>query len=829
MTTLLAALRPSQGPASRTPIRPSPVPPASLWRGLIVAFTAAGAILWTVADAEALAPDPMQQARPPRATTPEWKVMDYGPFLSLTAEVAKGNIANKGIAIRLDPGEDGVAQGQEFFLFETDTLRAAAAWTGPQFIDWKNIAFDGTHEVHPSTVGNTVFINPDAPGWADGVGRFDEQRVRGRDGHYYGPLPSTWGHWRGLYVHGQQVVLSYLVGETEILESPGAEGEGTNRAVSRTFNIGPRSRSLVLQIAQGTLTGTVTLGPEQKSHAAFLSPPGTGGASTNAVLEAAVLLLHAPENVRWATNAAALLRLEIPAGGAPIRFKLLYTPPAADCRERVDQLARTSPIAVDLKPLLLGGPAQWSQSVTTKVERVVDARQPYQVEGISVPFQNPYRSWMRVSAFDFFGDQKRAAVSTWQGDVWVVDGLGGTFGTFTWKRIAAGLFQPLGLKIVRDAIYVTCRDQLTILRDLNGDGETDFYENFNNDAQVTEHFHEFAMDLQTDASGNFYYAKGGRHAKDALVPQHGTLLRVSPDGAKTEIVASGFRAPNGFCLNDDGTFVVSDQEGHWTPENRLNWVKPGGFYGYMMGYHEGRSPDDFEQPAVWVHKSVDRSPAEPLWVASDQWGVPRGALISLSYGTGKILGVLHESVQGVTQGGVFVMPIPAMATGIMRGRFHPGDGQLYTAGLFGWAGDKTRPGGFYRVRSNGKRLVVPVALHATARGMVITFSGALNPESAADPQNYAVSRWEYRRTAEYGSDDYKISQKGQRGRDTVALGGAQVAEDHRSVLLQIPDMQPCAQMEIKYNLQSADGLKVSQFIQNTVHVLGPDLPLDGKR
>ena len=77
----------------------------------------------------------------------------------------------------------------------------------------------------------------------------------------------------------------------------------------------------------------------------------------------------------------------------------------------------------------------------------------------------------------------------------------------TWRRIASGLFQPLGLKIVDGTIYVTCRDQLVILRDQNGDDETDFYECFNNDHQVTPHFHEFAMGLQRDDAGNFYYAK----------------------------------------------------------------------------------------------------------------------------------------------------------------------------------------------------------------------------------------------------------------------------------------------------------------------------------
>ena len=111
-----------------------------------------------------------------------------------------------------------------------------------------------------------------------------------------------------------------------------------------------------------------------------------------------------------------------------------------------------------------------------------------------------------------------------------------------------------------------------ILHDLNGDGETDFYECFNNDHQVTEHFHEFAMGLQTDAAGNFYYA-APLATREALVPHHGTLLRVSKDGSKTDILATGFRAPNGVCVNPDGTFFLTDQEGFWLPKNRINLVR----------------------------------------------------------------------------------------------------------------------------------------------------------------------------------------------------------------------------------------------------------------
>ena len=155
------------------------------------------------------------------------------------------------------------------------------------------------------------------------------------------------------------------------------------------------------------------------------------------------------------------------------------------------------------------------------------------------------------------------------------------------------------------------------------------------------------MGLQTDAEGNFYYAKAARHGLPAVVPHHGTLLRVSKDGTHTEILATGFRAPNGVCLNPDGTFFLSDQEGFWTPKNRINWVKRGGFYGNMWGYHDVTDSSD----ARWSRRSAG-SPMpwiahlrNSLWVESEQtaWKPLQGSLLSLSYGNGKIFVVPHES------------------------------------------------------------------------------------------------------------------------------------------------------------------------------------------
>jgi hypothetical protein len=438
---------------------------------------------------------------------------------------------------------------------------------------------------------------------------------------------------------------------------------------------------------------------------------------------------------------------------------------------------------------------------------------PFAVDVLTHPVDNPWRSRLRLTGFDFYPDGRRAAVCDWDGDVWLVTGLDDPAQGLTWQRIASGLFQPLGLKIVDGRIHVGCRDQIVVLNDRNGDGETDFYENFNSDHQVTEHFHEFAMDLQTDAEGNFYYAKAARHALPALVPQHGTLLKVSRDGLKTEILATGFRAPNGVCLNSDGTFFLTDQEGHWIPKNRVNWVKRGGFYGNLWGYHDVTDPSDtaMEPPVCWITNAFDRSPAELLWVDSPAWGPLKGSLLNLSYGYGKIYVVPHERVDGLMQGGMCALPIPQFPTGVMRGRFHPRNGQLYTCGMFAWAGNQEQPGGFYRVRYTGKPVYVPIGLEAREDEMVLRFSGPLDRRTALEPARYAVKVWSLKRTVNYGSEHVD--------EHPLHVHGVRITEDGRELTLEIADLRPTWCMEIKYSLQGTGGESVEGTVHNTIHKL----------
>jgi putative heme-binding domain-containing protein len=967
-----------------------------------------------------------------------WEQMDYGPNLIATYEIGKdaSNFAYKGNAIRVDHGPGGVSRGRHWMVFDYDTLRVAAAWSGQGFIDWNGINFNGRHNIHPRIVGDVEFANTTGPGWANPAdGSFTDPRLKGRDNRLYGPLPRDWAHYKGMYYHGNDVIISYTVGNTSVLEMPAWQDADGTSLWKRTFNIAPRDKEMILQVARrsganntlrlignsnprrvalygadasidvprskpttavrfggatmlnvvkpqdfdmtrrdftivariktkkgGTIFAktpnqpqwgrdgkslfvrggrlcydigwvgavqsrrkvddgkwhdvaityrheigqvqlfidgkadadgnlkpkqpvkghVVHLGytannfPESQSYfagelasvrfeqrvltAAELSNSGATvkkseslvalwkltGASGDAVQDGsgrghvAKVIAGQPQTTKAAggsllagiTGNASVqwlgvdgnLRLRIPAGDRPLRFTLWQAQVAdeASAASLMAALVIEDPDR-DLTTLTRGGPPRWPEAIKVDVSIGKDDG-PFAVDVLTHPVTNPWFCRMRLTGFDFYPDGDRAIVSAWDGSVWLVSGLAdlpatanaqtSTPAQLTWRRIASGLFQPLGVKIVENQVYVTCRDQICILHDLNGDGEIDYFENFNNDHQVTDHFHEFAMGLQTDRDGNFYYAKSARHALKALVPHHGTLLKVSRDGTKTEIVANGFRAANGVCINPDGTFIVTDQEGHWNPKNRINWVKPGGFYGNMFGYHDVTDASDsaMQQPLCWITNAFDRSPAELLWVDSPRWGALNGSLLNLSYGYGQIYVVPHEEIDGQMQGGMCSLPLPRFPTGIMRGRFHAGDGQLYGCGMFAWAGNQQQPGGFYRIRKTDRPAYLPIGLRAKQNGMQIEFSDPLDPQTASDVKNYTVKTWSLKRTASYGSKHYDEKQ--------LKVVAAHLASDGKSLLLEIPEIEATWCMEIKYLLRDADGNSVRGTIHNTVHQLG---------
>ena len=741
-----------------------------------------------------LAALPKGSGRGPAPTNIErWRTHDYGPFLAASIEVGDDgtNVARKGLAVRLDAGPGGITRGRAWILYELDTLRAAAVWTGSGFIDWHGINFDGLHGRHPRIDGQLIASTPTLPGWADPQsGSFDDPRPLGRDGQPYGPLPASGGKFQSLHHTGDRVVLEYTVGDTRVLETARLEqasADAVDPVVTRIWRIEPHAGELAVRVAK------VQAG-DAKVDAAIVGAMPAADARLEKSDGFHVLTL--PPRTTPLVVGVALTA----AGREPIAERTSKLPPLDDPASLIEQPAHNN----------------WNTVVETAVVRAADAG-PFAADVLKPPAWNPWNAQVRFSGIDFLGDDS-AALCTWDGDVWTVRGLAAADGKLSWRRIASGLYQPLGLKVIDGAIHVGCRDRIAMLRDLDGDGCTDRYDTFNSDHQVTEHFHEFAMGLETDAEGNLYYAKSARHALPAVVPHHGTLLKVARDGSTTEIVANGFRAANGVCVEPDGTFFVTDQEGHWNPKNRINHVRRGGFYGNMFGYHHVTDSSDaaMEPPLAWITNAFDRSPAEMLRVPAHTWPALEGRLLELSYGEGRIHLVLPQQVstsQGtgapLLQGGLVQLPLADLPTGIMRGRFSPADGQLYACGLFAWAGNRTQPGGFFRIRRTTAPLRMPLELEATATGLRLTFSDPLDRTRAADPENWTYTSWRLERTARYGSDH--IDERRHR------VESMEVSSDGRIVTIGIENFAATMGYELAWDVVAADGGDVRGRIHGTVH------------
>jgi glucose/arabinose dehydrogenase len=745
----------------------------------------AAACLAAAAAALAFAPSPARAQD--AAATAAANAMDYGRFLShtVTAPQPAGNVAVKGIAIKLGGTADGAPGGA--VLFDTELCRIAAGWTGG-FLDLRGVAFTGEHGSNPSIKGTQLFGTKIAPGWAGPDGRLDDPRPRTKDQGAdmpYGPLPREWAKYKGLYAHGDQVVLSYTLGGVDVLELPGVEKVGESTVITRTLKVAPHDRELLLRVAE-------VVGADL-----WVKPVGTPADAMVEGRDGALFLKLAP------SKEPALFKLLI---GVGVQGEPAPTP------------------LVDPATLIQGGPPRWSQTVEVKGALGGSEAAAYVVDTIPVPEANPYNAWIRFAGLDFFPDGASAALSTWNGDVWVCSGIDDKLEKLTWRRYASGMFQTLGLKIVDGKVYTLGRDQITRLHDLNADGEADFYENFNNDVAITPGFHEFAFDLQTDPQGDFYFIKGGAvrgggRGFEPVVPHHGCVLRVSKDGSRLAVFATGFRAPNGMSVGPMGQVTSGDNQGTWMPACRLNWVKPGGFYGVVDLAQRDTPPVQTDNPLCWLPVSVDNSSGGQVWVTGDKWGPFAGGLLHTSYGQSALFNVLYEDAGGDVQGGVVRFPL-TFESGIMRGRFSPRDGQLYVAGLKGWQTNAVKDACFQRVRYTGKPANMPAGLKVRGNGIEITFTDPLDRELAEDVESYGVEQWNYVWSAEYGSDEVSTTDPALKQHDQVEVASAKLSEDGKTVFLEIPGIRPVMQMKIQLNLDTAGGEEIGWEIYNTVNRVG---------
>ena len=691
--------------------------------------------------------------------------------------------ALKGLALRL--GEDG----KHALAYDTELARVVGGWSG-KFVTEMNLMSRGEY---PSALGSVYFSTDDnLAGLAVGENATKFARRTG-----YGHLGA--GHYRlaNFQPKGDGVLTFAVPGSADrVSETP--------RVVDSN-----EAQVIVRALTTDTATGvTVLLGRTKDADRIGVRGPGRREQ------------LEGWEIYRITAGKQQVEIAYAPVGAArPTGWPEEHGPPAF----------------TDFS----------AKKVVTQGELSTKTGEPYVTDRIKLPDDNAWKAPMYVSGVDFF-DDGRVAICTFHGDVWIGSGLDAKLEQVTWERFATGLYHPLGLKVVNGMIHVTCRDGLwKLLPGPGGQGSAQTYTVFNSDIQVTKNFHEYVFDLQTDGAGNLYFIKAGPVKKggrgfDDLCDHHGALFKVTPDGSTMSVVATGFRAPNGLGISPTGQLTSGDNEGTWTPVCRLNWIKPGGFYGVPPLAHRATEPTDYDRPLCWMPKDVDNSSGGQVWVTSNQWGPWKGRLLHLSYGMCSLYGVLPQEVafrgQPQMQGGLTRFNVN-FDSGVMRARFNPKDGQLYVVGLRGWQTTAVKNGCLQRVRYTGEKVRTPLDLKVSEGRVEVRFGEPLDASVAKDPGSWNLEIWNYLWSAAYGSPDlstkvkpvqaaevgkdgkpeFSKEQMSQAKHDLLKVTRVELSADRRTAILHLVDLAPCMQMSLKYNLRSADGTELSGRITNTIH------------
>jgi hypothetical protein len=258
-------------------------------------------------------------------------------------------------------------------VYDHDTMRVATATTG-DFVDWKGIAFDGSHGTHTGLTGERHFINPVGPGWS--IGSFEDKRAVAKDGKKYGPHAGL--RFEGIYTHQNKVVIAASIYGTPVIESPAWLDYGSTPIFVRTVNVGEARQPLLLRVAPDNVNVVLK---------------GDGALSKKSGF--------------WIAK--------LPSGA---RAQLFIS--KVDSAS-LDTMAKSFVSPIDLSPLTQGGPAKWPQTVTTtSVAGKEDGA--FVADDFTLPHDNPWQSWLRPGGFDFTPDGKAAIVAMWNGDVWRVDG-----------------------------------------------------------------------------------------------------------------------------------------------------------------------------------------------------------------------------------------------------------------------------------------------------------------------------------------------------------------------------------------------------------------------
>ena len=749
--------------------------------------------------------------RHPAVTSNDFDSVELAPFVEEDFPFITGPLNSDGLGAGF-PTQNRSARtlsiqlGDSTYVgFDMDLLRWSVAWEGAflPMVTMAQISYDdffNKKDKIPAILGTPKIATGEYAGWTVGTPDFQDPRNPAGTGepYQYGPLPERMGRWNGVYVKGADVGLSYTIGATTILEHPGSVRFGEENAYSRAFSLDAVKQALYLNVAeitdgsgveikdgvlcvyQGTDRDTVTMIGVVSNQGADIQP---------SVVDSTHVTIHFPE-----------------ATGAVEAKVLMWKGPAGKKDSFLELLGETK---IDLPDFTKGGPAYWTETVYTQGAVSPDTA-AYVTDILTLPLPNPWKRNVRVADVAFF-DGERAAVVTFSGDIWMVDGIDKDLKQLKWRRYASGLYEPMSIEIVDGTVYVFGKEGIVRLHDLNNDGVADFYENFANQMEQSLGSREWAADMVSAPDGGFYLAKGGINGSS----QRGSILKVSADGRQVETIATGLRGPYIGVHPTKGTLSASDQQGNYVPSTPIHLVEKGDFFGFQT------KPEDQEravtEPLTWIPHRVDRSGISQTWITGGKMGPINEQMIHFSFARPGLFKVLIDTTSNGLQGGVSFLsanyPAPTE-----KGVINPVDGQLYITGFNLWGSSSKGVAAFVRLRYTGLPFYLPERFKAGEQGIVLRFGVELDSAAATYPLSFQVKRWNYKRTKAYGSGDYKLD--GTPGEETMPVFSSHLSADRKAVLLVVPDMKEVMQMEVMYQLKATDGTVMDDGFWFTVNHVG---------
>jgi len=456
---------------------------------------------------------------------------------------------------------------------------------------------------------------------------------------------------------------------------------------------------------------------------------------------------------------------------------------------------------------------RWPQIVTTGAT-LSSAKDAYVLDHVAVPNENPWNRNVRVADIGFFKDG-HAAVVTFDGDVWTVSGLSGDLKEIRWKRFTSGLHEPLGLVVRDDELFVNDRNGIWRLRDTDGNGEAERHELFSNAFAQTAETREFATGMRLAPDGSFIIAKGGQQGS-TTGKHNGTVLRVSPDGGSVAVLGWGLRMPFIGVHPKTGLVTASDQQGHYVPATPLHIIRDNQFYGFIsLLLPKERYPAPIADPLTWIPHSINPSGVGQVWLTDARMGPLNDALIHLGYYRPEIFLVLLNQRTSKMQGAV-VSLTRDLEFPLLSGAVNPADGGLYVTGFQIWGTTARQISGLARLRYTGAPSRLPREIVPMDKGVLLRFAVPLDGK-AANPANFSAERWNYVRTANYGSPHFKLD--GSKGQESMSPSSAYLSSDGKGVFIGIPDMRPVMQMRLGWALTTQTGASFEQNAYFTPHEL----------